>query len=913
MAKNDESGSAFYKRLKQQGTSDADIERVYRELREKGYGEAAAQRRFEEAVRRLKAQNKQDRRDGDPAERKGTVSQPERQTRAGRDRAPAAKPAQSSGTERPVNHRRAEDWFPKTKAGFRRQVNRWSFQQRLLAVGLRERLEDFLTWFRSDYPDLLNSRLVDILSNRRHYASYNPYEYTLIDTIDALHDAANVLLGTGKEERDQITSALRRQDPFGLEYLLTFADRQNGLRVALTGIKNEREVRGRIEASRLGSVSRELFRLVLRTEELPAGRVSAILATARDIAMAYGGANRVEMDEAVHLFRIAVDNLQRFKREVSPIIARGLGSLLTFDPQDNDERARIFSFLQLRPEDLLTPEAFRTRQQQAREQDLIERRRQELETFERAKVEDLAQQFAGTFAVLKSLFPNSGLDRMDSLTYYLPYFDTRVFVTSLPFPHDTANIEVVSKTDPIQPILVLHRIIDNLLASIDTDTLERTLMRDGYSAALSTVRRRWSSVYSTIFEPYLRSLTTYYHGVFDEDEYSRHFRESTVARSLVEEINRLRNVSISGYGHSLLPPQADVPRLYELVAELSEMIHLLGEDINEELARRTDPVGKRIYRALASNPVVDFATHGAPSGPETKPVTRMLRRYLEARHYSSVSSIPSLAQVFFFEVLQGLVDLYLYLVTDENSFLRACGATVRVAEDEERVAWKEADTSPGHESLESLQNKLRQEMAGDLRDGLTGLWNKNYFLKALPEELQNFSGAGKPYCVVLLDIDHFKWINDTLGHQFGDEVLRRTATTILDGIRTANDRAIRFGGEEILLVLQAPLHPSILTAERLRFAQEGVIETDDFFGDVRKIGAERSEPVGTFSVGVVAGDPDQPLGALVDAADKALYEAKRARNGLCISRRKAESPEVEVVSYEDYVGELRTKEEASNS
>ncbi len=900
MAKSDDGGSAFYKRLREQGTSDAEIEKVYRELRDRGYGEAAARKRFEEAVRRMKAENQRGQRTAGGKSRREQRDTPERESRPVSRGKPDRHQPEPSG-------RRAEDWFPRAKPAFRRRVNRWSFRQRLLAVGFRERVEDFVSWIRSDFPDLINSRLVDILADRKHYASYSPYDYTLLDTLDALHDAAHVLLGTNEEDRSRIAAALRRQDALGLEYLQTFADRQENLRVALTGIKHEREAKGRIEAARLGSVARELFRLVLRTEQPAPSRISHILATARDIGLAYGGAGKQEIDEALHLFRISIDNLQRFKKELSPIIVRGLGTLLSFDPENDEERSRIFSFLQLRADEILTPEAFAERQNRARERDLLDRQRHDLEAFEKAKAEGLTQQFAGTFAVLRALFPDSGLDRMDALAYYLPYFDTQVFSNSLVFPHDTANIEVVSRTDPLQPVFVLHRIVDSMLSSVDFYQLEKTLIRDGLGDAFASVKRRWSDAYLRVFQPYLRALTTYYHGVFDDGEYQQHFRRSTVARSLSEEVNRLRNVCIAGYGHALLPPQTEVSRIYEAAADLSELLHLIGEDLNDELLRRNDAVGKRIYRSLSSTPVIDFETHGGKDSPEFKPVTRQVRRYLEARHYSSISTMPSLAQLFFFQVLRGIVDLYVYLLTDENSFLRGAGATLRVAEEEERHAWEEAERSPGRESLEMLQEKLRKEMEGDLQDDLTGLWNKNYFLKALPEELENLRGAGKAYTLVLLDIDHFKWVNDTLGHQFGDKVLKKAAEAILDGIRTANDRAVRYGGEEILLILQAPLHQSILTAERLRFAQEGSIETDELYAPVRGIAEEKGEPVATFSIGIVPGGGDRTLSDLVEAADKALYQAKKHRNALCVARYR-ESGDREIVDYATYVEEIRDQE-----
>ncbi|MCX7040677.1 MAG: GGDEF domain-containing protein, partial [Spirochaetes bacterium] len=75
-------------------------------------------------------------------------------------------------------------------------------------------------------------------------------------------------------------------------------------------------------------------------------------------------------------------------------------------------------------------------------------------------------------------------------------------------------------------------------------------------------------------------------------------------------------------------------------------------------------------------------------------------------------------------------------------------------------------------------------------DGLTGLKNKDFFLSELPRQLEKLKARRKPLTFLLVDIDHFKWVNDELGHQRGDEVLKATAAGILDGIREG-DLAVR--------------------------------------------------------------------------------------------------------------------------
>ncbi len=126
-------------------------------------------------------------------------------------------------------------------------------------------------------------------------------------------------------------------------------------------------------------------------------------------------------------------------------------------------------------------------------------------------------------------------------------------------------------------------------------------------------------------------------------------------------------------------------------------------------------------------------------------------------------------------------------------------------------------------------------------------------------------------------MDHFKWVNDELGHARGDEVLQATSALILDNIREG-DLAVRYGGEEILIVAPSDLHTAVILAERLRFAQESRVLARDAMSDVRAIGQKNKEPCGTLSIGVAE------LGSIVDPAkavekaDRALYAAKKSRN-----------------------------------
>ncbi len=160
-------------------------------------------------------------------------------------------------------------------------------------------------------------------------------------------------------------------------------------------------------------------------------------------------------------------------------------------------------------------------------------------------------------------------------------------------------------------------------------------------------------------------------------------------------------------------------------------------------------------------------------------------------------------------------------------------------------------------------------MSSALRDPLTRLFNKRYFLDRLDSELKFARRHEASVSLLLLDLDHFKKINDTHGHLAGDAVLINLAGILTRAVRN-EDVVARFGGEEIAVILRAiPLEPAIQLADRLRKTIEQTVTP---FGGL--------ELRATVSVGV-AGYPTTNAATLEEliaaadkaAADKALYQA----------------------------------------
>jgi diguanylate cyclase (GGDEF)-like protein/PAS domain S-box-containing protein len=161
-----------------------------------------------------------------------------------------------------------------------------------------------------------------------------------------------------------------------------------------------------------------------------------------------------------------------------------------------------------------------------------------------------------------------------------------------------------------------------------------------------------------------------------------------------------------------------------------------------------------------------------------------------------------------------------------------------------------------------------------MRDGLTGLYNRREMQRTLKEVTERYQRFEEPAALVLIDIDHVKSVNDTYGHQVGDDVLR-WVSHVLQELARPKDRVARFGGEELAVILpKTDIDTAYQIAERLR----RTIAAQPFEFAQSVDGNERATLVPlTVSLGVAALGPQIDSGqALIEAADQALYEAKRS-------------------------------------
>jgi diguanylate cyclase (GGDEF)-like protein len=214
---------------------------------------------------------------------------------------------------------------------------------------------------------------------------------------------------------------------------------------------------------------------------------------------------------------------------------------------------------------------------------------------------------------------------------------------------------------------------------------------------------------------------------------------------------------------------------------------------------------------------------------------------------------------------------------DDEAILTALAAQASVAIDnadlykklnelnfslENKIRERTADLIRANERL-SVLNKELEEIA--ITDGLTQAFNCQYFMERIKQEVKRADRYGTSVSLLMIDIDHFKKVNDTRGHQAGDAVLSGVVRVIKECLRET-DLFARYGGEEFCLIATAMgLADAMVLAERVR----ALIEDAEF-----PYGAHRLKV--TISIGVSAWQPDlkDDYEQMIRRADLALYQAK---------------------------------------
>mgnify|MGYP001459906992 CR=1 FL=1 len=175
------------------------------------------------------------------------------------------------------------------------------------------------------------------------------------------------------------------------------------------------------------------------------------------------------------------------------------------------------------------------------------------------------------------------------------------------------------------------------------------------------------------------------------------------------------------------------------------------------------------------------------------------------------------------------------------------------------------------QEIDQLRKEVARARDASLIDGLTGLVNRSGFDQKLADCLADAATQAQASCqgpcLLMCDIDHFKQINDTYGHLFGDKVIRSVAAVIRENVK-GRDIAARYGGEEFVVLLpETSLQGAQALAEQIRRAIEK--------GRIRRGGSEESVARVTLSLGVARYQPGEALATFIERADRALYLSKQ--------------------------------------
>jgi diguanylate cyclase (GGDEF)-like protein len=229
----------------------------------------------------------------------------------------------------------------------------------------------------------------------------------------------------------------------------------------------------------------------------------------------------------------------------------------------------------------------------------------------------------------------------------------------------------------------------------------------------------------------------------------------------------------------------------------------------------------------------------------------------------------------------------IFIATSGQIFLRDLGSTNGTCINGNKISapqeLKENDVILVGDNTEFVFERMREAEARAqveiyhkaTRDALTGLYNRRFFEDTIKREIQSRNANGSGIGLVIFDVDHFKKVNDTYGHQAGDAVLREIGKRVISTIR-GEDILARVGGEEFALILHTHNAETVtMMTERLRLLiQDKVFETGD-----------EKLPI-TISLGscFYKGPIALTFDRLYKIADEALYEAKRSGRNRCISK-----------------------------
>jgi diguanylate cyclase (GGDEF)-like protein len=280
--------------------------------------------------------------------------------------------------------------------------------------------------------------------------------------------------------------------------------------------------------------------------------------------------------------------------------------------------------------------------------------------------------------------------------------------------------------------------------------------------------------------------------------------------------------------------------------------------------------GKQMPRAVKILQIADLISsvyHGNRNIEKFNNLKNLYQREINADEDDFEQCLDSVANktielLSFFEIGKGDMKPYSEVLQEANDALGKLNLSYAHVVIELRQAKERSDSFALE--LKKVNEQLKERA---YRDELTGLYNHRYFHELMETELKRARQHQHAISLIMLDIDNFKYINDTYGHPQGDEVLRFVSAVLKQSIRTC-DIVSRYGGEEFMIVMpETDMKSAVNIAERVRRGVES-----------QKVNIRGNSIKVTVSLGATTFDSlkaAEDKSTIITAADNALYDAKR--------------------------------------
>ena len=742
--------------------------------------------------------------------------------------------------ERFLFHRRRRK---RPSYSIRLKIESYAYSEGFEISGIRQFLSSLFSFLWPNRDPVPARFLKSLVLDSAHRG--DPEGYSLIHTLLELQKLVeNLLAGggflrrisdSGYNLKGDLTRDLLNWEPAGYRLMMSFQKIPPRLFEVLESLRSRFEQQKNVDVFELIDVVKGVYRITLAVQADPDVLEERIRSAGELIKglykRVYSNEEKIQqvctrIDHQIGDFLACYTRLKWFAGQLYPALLKMLNRFRT-QAEVASILENIYAFVGLdKREVLVLREALNMTSSRGRRQSAPSRQtaegeeespreeQEEPEELEEPKkpIFDFNEEFRGILTILDYAFPGCRAQHIWEGDYsILLWFQQKIFShRDYRGPVVSRRLDFIdllwkiNRLDPLAPVIVLHELIGQMLESLNSEALVELAdpLRSQRSRAadlFSELRRQWRAAREEALLRYLKEVDYFEKELsLREKEVESRFLNSTIARKTIETINQIRNHIIRGYGHVALSlDRKEYFRCRPLYAVIKDLHEYLG--------------GLVIRRDQLDNPIVHqrFDREDLVER-QPGPLMNQIHSYIEA--------LPEEKRILktrwgeynrvFLEILLGFTEMLDFLLNDQESRLREAGAEVLFASTEERRIYKE---------IEDDQTPLRVDLKKDFEeiDRLTGLFSKNEYLRFMPTLFQNSRQAGQPLSLMVMDLDRFKAINDALGHDFGDEILKLAAEVILSSGRE-EDLAVRFGGDELLVALKGDVAVALVQAARIR-------------------------------------------------------------------------------------------------